>query len=73
MIIPLGMLANGSISWSDEASTRLERIPTFLRKLVRKRAEQYARELGENRVTAEHLSTLAARRFGTSKPVRPGS
>jgi len=74
VIIPLGMLTNGSVSWSDEASSRLERIPAFLRRLVRKRAEQYVRELGDSRVTADHLSTLAARRFGANKPGRrPGS
>ncbi len=51
------------VGWSAEAEQRLHRVPAFLRKMVRKRAEDYVREQGQNLVTPEHLSALAARRF----------
>jgi len=52
------------VSWTPEAEQRLSRVPGFLRKMVRKRAESHVQELGEREVTGEHLATLAARRFG---------
>ena len=59
-----------TISWSTEAETRLQRIPRFIRKMVKKRAETYVAEQGEFEVTAEHLSTLSARRFGGKNPFK---
>ena len=59
------------LRWTDEAKQRLSRVPSFLRKMVAARAEAYAAELGLTEVTAEHLATLAARRFGASGPPRP--
>jgi len=56
------------ISWTSEAEQRLSRVPGFLRKMVRKRAEDHVRELGGHEVTGEHLATLAARRFGGKHP-----
>jgi len=61
-----------AITWSSGARKRLERIPGFVRKLVKKRAETYVQELGESEVTGEHLSILSARRFGGSPPSKPG-
>jgi radical SAM protein with 4Fe4S-binding SPASM domain len=55
-------------SWSPEAQQRLSRVPDFLRKMVKKRAEAYVSGLGEDRVTCQHLSNLAAARFGASGP-----
>lgn len=59
------------INWSQEAEQRLSRIPSFIRRLVKKRAEAYVFELGEKMVTPEHLSVLAAKRFGHSRPHFP--
>ena len=59
-----------TISWSAEAEKRLQRIPRFIRKMVKKRAETYVAEQGEFEVTAEHLSTLSARRFGGKNPFK---
>jgi hypothetical protein len=58
--------------WTREAEQRLARVPSFLRKMVKGRAESYALELGTHVVTEEHLATLAARRFGSNGPPRPG-
>jgi len=72
-IEPLGEAELGPVMWSGEAEARLERIPPFLRPMVRKRAEAYASERGAREVTTNHLEVLSARRFG-KKPslgVRP--
>jgi len=70
VIEPLQM-RQGEISWSAEAEQRLQRIPRFIRKMVKKRAEAYVTEQGETEVTGEHLATLSARRFGGKPPARP--
>lgn len=62
-----------AVDWSAEAEARLARVPSFLRPMVRKRAEAYVSELGQSRVTPDHLALLSARRFGASGPPRPGS
>jgi radical SAM protein with 4Fe4S-binding SPASM domain len=59
------------LAWSNEAEQRLSRVPSFLRKMVRSRAESYALGLGLNVVTEEHLAALAAKRFGGNGPPRP--
>jgi len=59
------------IGWTPEAEQRLSRVPGFLRKMVRKRAESHVQELGETQVTPEHLATLASRRFGGKHPGMP--
>ncbi len=68
VIEPLPDDANADIQWSAEASQRLERVPGFLRKMVRKRAEAYVAELGLTCVMPKHLSELAAKRFGGGGP-----
>ncbi len=57
-----------TIPWTREAEERLKRVPPFVRRFVRRRAEAYARELGERPVTADHLHALARRRFGAAGP-----
>ncbi len=59
-----------SIQWQDDARYRLEKIPGFLQNMIKKRAEAYVLELGENLVKAEHLSTLASKRFGGNMPFK---
>lgn len=57
--------------WNKEAEKRLSRVPSFLRKMVKSRAESYVHELGLHVVTEEHLATLSAKRFGSGGPPRP--
>ncbi|MCH8134928.1 MAG: SPASM domain-containing protein, partial [Proteobacteria bacterium] len=66
VIQPLSDAAHGNICWSSEATQRLHRIPGFLRRMVKKRAEAYVAEMGLSCVTPEHLAELAAKRFGSS-------
>jgi len=68
VIFPLQQKSDTGISWSREAEQRLSRVPGFLRKMVKKRAETYVREQGELTVTPEHMAVLAARRFGDKIP-----
>ncbi len=60
--------ATRSINWAPEAEARLAHVPSFVRRFVRRRAEAHAREIGALSVTAEHLETLARRRFGGKGP-----
>ncbi len=71
VIQPIAETELNAIHWSQAAEQRLSRIPAFLRKLIKKRAEAYVLELGEQTVTPEHMSALAARRFGNSRPSYP--
>lgn len=72
VIVPVADLERYGLRWSGAARERLERVPPFLRRLVKKRAEAYVVELGERVVTPEHLSALVARRFGGNPPRLPG-
>ncbi|MCU7813197.1 MAG: radical SAM protein [Candidatus Thiodiazotropha sp. (ex Notomyrtea botanica)] len=68
VIEPLIETPDSIVTWSPEAEQRLSRVPGFLRKMVRKRAESYVRELGECVITTDHMATLAAKRFGDQFP-----
>lgn len=52
------------IRWTDEASTRLERAPLFLRGMVRRLAEKKARELGCSEITGELLDQFKNQMMG---------
>ena len=73
VIEPLDDVATSGLRWTREAETRISRVPGFLRQMVRKRAEAYVLELGEEAVTTVHLDALTSRRFGGVAPRRPGS
>ncbi|MCP4379113.1 MAG: radical SAM protein, partial [bacterium] len=68
LIQPLSSESDVDVSWSEQAEQRLSRVPGFLRKMVKKRAEDFVRESGETVVSVEHMATLAARRFGDDGP-----
>ncbi len=59
------------MEWTDEALVRIERVPGFVRRMVRKRAEDYVRDQGRSVVTAGDLATLVKRRFGDKGPPLP--
>lgn len=69
-IIPVQDIAADDIRWETEATVRIGRIPGFIRKMVKKRAEIYVAERGEKLVTCAHLDQLIARRFGDKVPFR---
>jgi radical SAM protein with 4Fe4S-binding SPASM domain len=47
-----------ALTWSPAARTRLERIPSFVRGVVAKRVEDWARERGLNVITPELLGEI---------------
>jgi len=67
VIEPMPATGRG-LRWTPEAEARLRRVPPFVRRFVRRRAENHAREAGAPAVTAEHLHALARRRFGAGGP-----
>ncbi|MEA3278255.1 MAG: radical SAM protein [Pseudomonadota bacterium] len=73
IIEPLTEASAVDTAWDPEAEQRLSRVPGFLRKMVKKRAEDYVREHGRRRVTTEDMAVLAQRRFGAGMPSRPGA
>ncbi len=68
IIQPLQENHTQQIQWTPEAEQRLARVPGFLRKMVRKRAEDYVRELGIAAVRPAHMAALAAERFANGFP-----
>ena len=56
--------AAGTLIWSAEAEGRLKHVPPFVRRMVRKRAEDYVRGEGRDTVTGDDLTALLRRRFG---------
>ncbi len=73
VIQPLDTSQQGEVQWNEEATKRLSRVPGFLRKMVKKRAEKHVLEQGLSLVTSEVLTELSSQRFGKNMPKRPGS
>jgi radical SAM protein with 4Fe4S-binding SPASM domain len=48
----------GQIFWTEEAKTVLKAAPSFVRGMVRKRAETHARDQGKTEITGEMMHTL---------------
>ena len=67
LIQPLLDAAVVEISWDEAALTRLNRIPGFVQKMVKKKAEAYVLEKKETTVKIHHLEELTARRFGNKR------
>ncbi len=63
VITPL-MPTTSALKWADEAEAHIARVPGFIRRLVRRRAEDYVRSKGRDCVTKSDLTHLAKRRFG---------
>ncbi len=59
---------SGSITWTTDAEAHLARVPGFVRRMVRRRAEEYVREKGRDKVTVDDLTHLKKRRFGDAGP-----
>jgi len=57
-----------ALPWSVEAEARLKRAPSFLRRMIRKRTEDYARDNGHAMVTVDDMQKLMKRRFGNAGP-----
>ncbi len=61
----------GALPWTPEAEEWLARIPAFVRRFVRQKAEEHVRAGNGSEVTGEVMSALAktaSRRFGGQRP-----
>jgi AdoMet-dependent heme synthase len=67
IISPLGPVS-ASMRWHAEAEAHIARVPGFVRRMVRRRAEDYVRGEGRQEVTKDDLTLLAKRRFGEAGP-----
>jgi AdoMet-dependent heme synthase len=57
------------VAWDEDSETRLNRIPYFLRAMVKKGVEKHARENGIPLITIELMEELRKKRFGNETPV----
>lgn len=53
-------LAEGRLMWTEDAERRLQRVPEFVRPMVRESVERYARERGHEQVTLTVLDEVRA-------------
>ncbi|VAW10119.1 Radical SAM heme biosynthesis protein AhbD, Fe-coproporphyrin III decarboxylase [hydrothermal vent metagenome] len=67
IIDPIGPVSS-SMKWTEDAETHIARVPGFVRRMVRHRAEDFVRGQGRNEVTSDDLTLLAKRRFGDAGP-----
>ena len=58
----------GALCWSGDAEARLKRVPSFVRRMVRKSVEDYVHGQGRGAVTADDMEAVARRRFGDGGP-----
>ncbi|HEU5406809.1 MAG TPA: radical SAM protein [Nitrospira sp.] len=57
------------VTWDDASALRLNRIPYFLRAMVKKGVEKHARENDVRLITVELMEELRKKRFGNDAPV----
>jgi len=60
--------ATRALKWARDAEEHIARVPGFVRRMVRRRAEDYVRQEGRAQVTRADLALLAKRRFGEDGP-----
>jgi radical SAM protein with 4Fe4S-binding SPASM domain len=59
-----GLESRESLRWTDGARARLERVPGFVRGMLSRRVEEYAREHGYDEVTVELMREVRERVMG---------
>ena len=72
IVMPVETEEDLGIHWSPEAQTRLERLPYFLQKMIKKRVEKSARESGHSLVTLALMEELRKKTFGNAAPIFDG-
>lgn len=69
IVMPVEAEEDLGISWSEEAEIRLKRLPYFLQKMIRKRVEKSAKEMGVSLVTPALMEELRKKTFGNAAPI----
>ncbi len=49
------------LTWDEDALKKLEKVPAFIRKMVKGKIEKAALETGENTITVEFVEKMRAR------------
>lgn len=57
-------MSDEAMQWDEDALKRLEKIPSFVRGMAKKKIEKAAQEAGEARVTAEFMENNKAKLMG---------
>jgi hypothetical protein len=57
-------MTDQSMPWDEEALTRIEKIPAFVRKMAKSKIEKAAKAAGEEKITAEFLDANKAKLMG---------
>ncbi len=68
VIQPLSVEEAPPLCWDQAATSRLEKLPFFLRKMIRNKVEEKAREQQVSIVTLELMDRLRKKRFGDNMP-----
>ncbi len=54
-------MSDETLPWDEDALQRLEKIPSFVRKIAKAKIEKVAREAGETRVSAAFMEANRAK------------
>jgi len=57
-------MSDSEMPWDDEALVRVEKIPSFIRSMAKKKIEKAAKAAGEARVTAAFIEANKAKLMG---------
>ena len=57
-------MSDSSPEWDDEALTKLENVPVFVRKMVKNKIEKAAAEEGKERITVEFMDAVKGKEMG---------
>jgi len=53
-------MSENEITWDDEALAKIEKVPAFVRGMVKGKIEKTAKSMGETRITAELVDKIRA-------------
>gem|GEM_PF-2304060 len=71
VIQPLAVNEARPLVWDQDATSRLEKLPFFLQKMIRNKVEETARNQHLNRVSLAFMDQLRDKRFGHGMPAFP--
>ena len=57
-------MSEEKLPWDDDALERLEKMPSFVRKMVKNKIEKAAKQAGETKVTADFMIANKAKMMG---------
>ena len=57
-------MSDQSLPWDEEALQRLEKIPSFVRKMAKAKIEKAATQAGEEKVTVDFMDANKAKLMG---------